>query len=151
MVGLPLLRFPLPYPDCPPDRAPTHGYSCKQTGFFSVRLSLKLLMNVLAKADTETLLLWLITWENVGCSELIQIKGELEAKAGDHRDSLQTTIKPSTSPAIGTGWGWKRMEILRGTCKIGCNSTGFIFKPRICTAMSSIGTSPHWKRLQDMP
>lgn len=118
---------------------------------FSGQLSLKLLMNVLAKAATETLLLWLVTWENVGCSELLQIKGGLEANAGDHRDSLQTTIKPSTSPAIGTGWGWKRMEILRSTCKIGCNSAGFIFKPRICIAMSSTGTSPHWKGLQDMP
>lgn len=60
-------------------------------------------MSALAKVAIETLLPRLDALENVGCSELIQIKGMLEAKAGDHRDYLKTTIKPSTSPAIGTG------------------------------------------------
>lgn len=42
---------------------------------------------------------------HMGCSELVQVKGTLgrETSAGEHGDCLQTTIKPSTSPAIGAG------------------------------------------------
>lgn len=66
-------------------------------------------MSALAKVVIETLLPQLDALENVGCSELIQIKGRLEAKAGDHRDSLKITIKSCTSPAIDTGWEWKKL------------------------------------------
>lgn len=138
----------LSYLHCPPGTAPTPGYSCKQTQFF---LSFKLLMSVLAKVATKTLLPWLVALENVGCSELIQIKGRLEVRSGDHRDSLHTTIKPSTSPAIGTGWGWKRLGNLEWHLQNRMQWPRIFFKAQNLQCRVFHRHQPHWKWLQDMP